>query len=114
MFERGKLVLVPFPFTELSAQKVRPAVIISREQENNDTVVVVFVSSVIPITLARTDVMLDPTKKTLAVTGLKKVSVVRCHKIATLDKRIILGEIGHVPTAQMKTVSIALRTVLHL
>ncbi|MCS7265851.1 MAG: hypothetical protein NZ805_13580 [Armatimonadetes bacterium] len=35
-FQRGDVVLVPFPFTDLSAQRVRPAVIVSTSEKEVD------------------------------------------------------------------------------
>ena len=46
MLSRGDIVLVPFPFTDLSEKKVRPAIIISTK--NDIDVSVAFISSVIP------------------------------------------------------------------
>ena len=45
---RGDFVLVPFPFTDLSHQKVRPAVIVSADPQALD-VILAFVTSVLPI-----------------------------------------------------------------
>ena len=44
MYKKGSIILVPFPFTDLSGNKVRPAVIISDGKVGND-VVVVFITS---------------------------------------------------------------------
>lgn len=42
---KGKIVLVPFPFTDLSASKLRPALVL---YEGYRDVVVAFISSKIP------------------------------------------------------------------
>jgi len=40
-------VLVPFPFTDLTAEKLRPAVIVSPDPQELD-VVIAFISSIVP------------------------------------------------------------------
>jgi len=40
MFERGTIILVPFPFTDLSGTKVRPALMVSHRLHGEDVVVV--------------------------------------------------------------------------
>ena len=44
MSKKGKIVLIPFPFTDLSASKVRPAVIVSNFSQGED-IIVAFISS---------------------------------------------------------------------
>jgi mRNA interferase MazF len=57
---RGTVVLTPFPFTDLSGAKVRPAVIISRSDRAGDDVILAFVSSVAPSRPLPTDLVVDP------------------------------------------------------
>ncbi len=38
MFERGDLVLIPFPFSDLSASKKRPVLLVSRPDGYGDFV----------------------------------------------------------------------------
>jgi mRNA interferase MazF len=91
MADFGAIVLVPFPFTDLSATKVRPALVVSKTGRASNDVIVCFITS-------RTDKTIDhalhlqPTSKS----GLKVPSLVRFDKIATLDRGIILGELGKV------------------
>ncbi|MEM8526074.1 MAG: type II toxin-antitoxin system PemK/MazF family toxin [Bacteroidota bacterium] len=35
MYKQGDIILIPYPFTDLSTAKQRPAVIISNEKSNN-------------------------------------------------------------------------------
>ncbi len=89
MFNKGTIILVPFPFTDLSGQKVRPAVILSSFVKGDD-VIVAFVSSMKEKKRLEFDVPVSVSEKN----GLKTDSIIKLSKIATLDKKIILGELG--------------------
>ncbi len=95
MYKKGTIVLIPFPFTDLSASKVRPAVIISTTLTGED-VVVAFISSKKAKRLQKTDVAVKNCGKTFTNTGLKTDSIIKVGKIATLDKKIILGKLGSI------------------
>lgn len=85
MCKFGKIVLIPFPFTDLTSTKVRPALIISAKNSQQD-VMVAFISS-------NTNNSGLIVKKSQA-NGLKVDSTIRFDKIATLNKKLVLGEIG--------------------
>jgi len=91
--EKGIIVLVKFPFTDFTSEKLRPALIISKNNKND--VCVAFISSVIPLYLEETDFILTKGDKDFSSTGLKKDSVFRMRKIATVDKNIIVGKLGN-------------------
>lgn len=115
MFERGKVVLVPFPFADKTAHKVRPAVIISQPKYSLDVVILAFISSTLPTQVTKTDIILDAKKEpNFSKTGLKVTSIIRCHKLATLDRNLILGEIGTLSRLQLTKVTKALQIVLGL
>lgn len=63
---RGDIVLVPFPFTDLSGHKVRPAVIVSPDPVGVD-ILLAFISSVVPTTPHFTEQALLDTKLKRAV-----------------------------------------------
>jgi len=90
---KGKIVLIPFPFTDLSASKLRPALVL---HEGDRDVVVVFISSKIPPKLAESDVIITKNHPEFQLTGLKVDSVIKLDKIATLSKNLIIGEIGEI------------------
>ena len=83
MYKKGVVVLVPFPFTDLFGNKVRPAIIISKGKIGND-VIVVFVTSQSKLKEKHL-VKINPTLHT----GLKVMSQIICAKIATLDSKIV-------------------------
>ena len=108
MYERGTIVLVPFPFTDLSGNKVRPAVIISKGKIGED-VVVLFLTSQAKINGASL-VLVKPTKEN----GLKVASNIVCSKIATLAAKVVLGELGTLSKGTLTEVDVQLKKVLDL
>jgi len=108
MFKKGAIVLIPFPFTDLSGSKVRPALIVSNNLRGGD-VVVVFISSILT---KKND--LDVPVNTDKTNGLKKNSVIKCSKIATLDKKIILGELGTLSRKDLGKVDKALSKIFKI
>jgi mRNA interferase MazF len=56
---KGKVVLVPFPFDDLSATKVRPAVCLTEPIGPHRHVILAFITSRIPAALLDTDLVLD-------------------------------------------------------
>lgn len=101
-------MLVPFPFTDLSGNKVRPAIIIS-DGKIGDNVVVVFVTSKLK-TKEKHAIKIKPSVQN----GLKTLSFVHCGKIASLSKRIILGELGQLEESDRAEIDTRLRGVLGL
>jgi mRNA interferase MazF len=91
MYEKGKMVLIPFPFTDLSATKVRPVVVLSNSMQGDD-IVVAFISSKKQNKIYKTDVVVKTANKDFIRTGLKTDSIIKVGKLATLDKKIVLGE----------------------
>lgn len=108
---RGTIVLVPFPFTDLSAMKVRPALVVSRENIGKSDVIVVFISSVIPKLKNEVDILLELGDADFKRTGLKTASLIKCRKIATLDRSIVLGELGILAPRTMKRVDVIFKKI---
>ena len=91
MFPFGSIVLTRFPFTDLSGDKRRPALVISRDNDRRPDLVVCFITSV-----PRS----GPDMAAIAAaagTGPKVSSVVRFDKLATLDRSVIASKIGVAP-----------------
>ena len=90
---KAKIVLVHFPFTDLTGSKLRPAIVI---HESEPDVIVAFISSRIPPSLQESDLLITTEHPAFRSTGLKISSVIRFDKIATLSKTLIEGEIGEI------------------
>ncbi|MDX2143878.1 MAG: type II toxin-antitoxin system PemK/MazF family toxin [Rhodospirillaceae bacterium] len=90
ILEFGSIVLTRFPFTDLSADKLRPALVISRDNGRRSDVVLAFITSNTQAAGSPDTLRIEPS----AANGLKVPSVVRFDKIVTLEKQIIAGKLG--------------------
>lgn len=90
---KDKIVAIPFPFTNLSGAKVRPALVI---YERHEDVIVAFISSKIPAELYDVDILVTDKMACFTRTGLKTNSVIQLNKLATIDKSLIEGEFGEI------------------
>ena len=90
-FEFGSIVLTRFPFTDLSGEKLRPALVISRDNARRTDLVLAFITS---SASARSNPDALPIQPTPA-NGLKLPSVIRFDKLVTLEGSVIVGELGH-------------------
>ena len=94
---RHKIVLVPFPFDDLTGTKVRPAICLTDAVGPHRHVVLAFITSVVPSTLEPTDLLLDPGSADFARTGLRVSSVLRLHRMLTVSAAIIRRQLGVLP-----------------
>ena len=110
---RGDVVLVPFPFTDLTSQKVRPAIIVSPDPQTDD-VLLVFVSSGIPSRPQTTEWLLTPDHPEFQATGLKGLSILKAHKLLTLHRSLVRRKLGHVGPATQSQLDTCLRDAVGL
>jgi mRNA interferase MazF len=108
---KGKIVLVPFPFTDLSAVKLRPALIL---HESRYDLVVAFISSRVMDTSDPFSISISSEDPQFKGTGLKCSSTIRVDKLATIDRSFVVGEIGDLPASLRKLVNERLMTMLAL
>lgn len=88
-FIKGDVVVLPFPFTDLSSAKRRPALILS-DITGDDYIMLQITSKNVNDTYA------IPLAEADLVSGsLHLDSNIRPNKIFTLDRKIILYRIGH-------------------
>ena len=103
---KGKIALIPFPFTDLTSAKLRPALVLIAGEKD---CVVAFISSRMTDKLSPTEVLIGEDHEEFAGTGLKRSSVVRLDKVATVSKSLMLGEIGQIGETLRREVNRKLR-----
>jgi mRNA interferase MazF len=116
VLKRGSVVLVRYPFTDLTGDKVRPALLVTPNSllSTLEDVMCVFISSGIPVKALPTDMLLEPSSPSFARTGLKYRSILKTHKLAVLHKSLILRVIGEFDATLMSEVNQKLRMAFGL
>ena len=104
--KKGDIVLIPFPFTDLSGTKLRPALVLAVSSLD---ITVAFITTQTGWKES-TDVEIEPDVNT----GIKKPSLVRPSKLATIDKTFAVGKIGTLRNDQMDRVNSSLKVFLQL
>ncbi len=101
-FEAGDVVLVPFPFTDLTASKTRPALVISRGSYNEGSRDVVLLGMTSNLTNAAHSILVDDgdlSDGTLAATSRVKVD-----KIVSLEQRLVRKTVASLDPATLQRV----------
>ncbi len=111
-FNRGDVVLVPFPFTNLTTQKHRPALVISSNDFNSYSldVILLGITSQIPKDVAQSDYYLTSDEQQR--TGLPKPSIVKAAKVVTLSQSLIRKAIGRLPVRTVDQVVTKLEAII--
>jgi len=102
---------VPFPFTDLTAAKLRPALVI---YEGEKDVVMAFISSKIPSEISDVDISITKTHVGFGRSGLKVDSVIKLDKIATVLKDLIVGELGELDEELKQEVNRKLKRIMEI
>jgi mRNA interferase MazF len=103
---KGNIVLIPFPYTDLSGSKLRPALILA---ETSLDVTVSFITTQLQWQEA-TDIILQAS----LVSGIKKTSLIRLSKIATIKKALITGKIGTINQVQTADLNKKLKIIFQV
>ena len=103
---KGDVVLITFPFTDLSGSKLRPAVILI------ETLLDITVCFITTQTNWQedTDMMISPSVHN----GIRKSSLIRISKIATIDKSLVKGLLGTLDSSEITELNKKLKLLLQL
>lgn len=105
----GDIVLVPFPFTDQSGIKKRPAVIVSSAAYNiaRLDLILMAITSQIKTTTAVGEVIIVEWQKA----GLLKASVIK-PVLTTVEKRLVMRQLGQLKQRDSSTLHQALRMII--
>ena len=110
MFNQGDILLIPLPFTDLTANKKRPVLVLSKQSYNSmaDDLIVAAITSNVDskpyvIKFANTD---------MTAGTLVTESCVRADKIYTLSQDIVVKRFGKVSDAIVQKVKDAIMCIM--
>ena len=110
----GEIYLAHFPFGGSPGMKLRPVLLLTGEIGSVPEVLVAYLSSVMPTDILPSDIVVDPTQPEFASTNLKKKSVVRLHKLATIYVSSLVRFLGILDANPMADVAAKLQLLLNL
>ncbi|MBT3408647.1 type II toxin-antitoxin system PemK/MazF family toxin [archaeon] len=97
-FVVGEIVVIPFPFSDLSSSKKRPALVLSQIQ--GDDIILCQIT-----TANRLDkYIIDLEQKDFSKGNLKIKSIIRPNRIFTADKSLIKYKIGKINSEKINEV----------
>jgi mRNA interferase MazF len=110
-YKRGDIVLVPFPFTDLSSSKQRPALVVSPDTFNliRDDLLLVAITSQVPARLAPDEFAIPAGD--LAGCGLPKPSIIKLTKLVSLHRSLVIKRIGALPAVSLAQAAAKIRSL---
>ncbi len=105
----GAIVLIPFPFAELTHVKARPAVVIAETADRYKDIIVAAISSVVPASCSKNELLVEPS----AINGLRVRSVVKVDRLVTQKQANVLAELGSLSSVDLNTFISIFRSLPH-
>lgn len=110
-YERGDIVLVPFPFTDQTTTKKRPAVVISSNNYNkvSSDIVIMAITTQTEKTLGIGECLIRNWKEA----GLLKPSSIK-RALSTIEQKLVLKKLGKLSSGDSIAMDRALKEFLDL
>lgn len=114
--QRGDVVLVDFPYGAGGGAKVRPALVVQNDRDNQrlPNTIVVQITSVTRRAVEPTQLLVELASPAGVQSGLRQDSVVNCVNLLTLSRLKILRRLGSLPAPLMQKVNECLKVSLGL
>ncbi len=93
---KGDIVLIPFPFSDLSGIKNRPALILV---DGDSDLTVSFITTQLKWQ-EDFDVKIEPSR----ANGIKRTSLIRLSKLVTIDKELVIGKLGNLSREELTNI----------
>lgn len=112
---RGEIVIVDFPYSDQTASKIRPALVVQANLWNQrlaDTILAPITSSHSLSSITQTQYFIDVSTPEGQHTGLILNSIVRCGSLIAYNQSLILRIIGRLSSHAMQQIDECLKAAL--
>lgn len=86
--KKGDIIYTPFPFTDLTSSKIRPALVLHTDDTD---ALVAYITSKDPNSDTAFTAIIFPDD----INGLKRISYIRVEKLLTIEQKIAWGILGN-------------------
>ncbi|MEK6615090.1 MAG: type II toxin-antitoxin system PemK/MazF family toxin [Bacteroidota bacterium] len=93
----GDIILVPFPFAELTNKKVRPSVVIAETKDKYRDIIVSAISSVVPASATENEIIIVPS----SINKLRAKSVIKVDRIVTVKREDMIAPLGKLTESEL-------------
>lgn len=116
MVQRGDIVTIDFPFTSGKQSKIRPALVVQNDNDNQrlPKTIVAMITGNLRRSGEPTHLLIDPNTTDDSGSGLNGPSLVVFVNLFTVDQSAILNTRGHLSPVLMSRVDDCLRVALDL
>ena len=94
MYKQGEIIIVPFPFSNLSSIKQKPVLVLSKNTDNEKVEDVITCGITSNIKDSRYSVLIE--KKNLVEGSIPKTSRIKVDKLFTISQDIIKKKVGRI------------------
>jgi mRNA interferase MazF len=110
-FSKGDVILVPFPFSDQTTTKKRPAVVVSADNYNNTSqdIIIMAITGQTSSYIGIGEFLIEDWQGA----GLLKSSAVKS-AISTIEQRLVVKSLGRLSSKDLSTLHKALRELLDL
>lgn len=117
ILRRGDVVLANLPYSNQTGSKIRPALVVQCDRNNDrlDDVILVMITSVIGRAISEPrQLLVNISTPEGQSSGLLRDSAVKCEHLVTLDRGLVGRVVGHFPPGVMANVDRCLKESLGL
>jgi mRNA interferase MazF len=114
--KRGDVVVADFPFQDMPGSKIRPAIVVQNNADNQTyaNTILAMVTGNLTDAGRQTNVLVDPGAPDGVGSGLRGSSLIKCGNLATVRQQRVRRIIGHLSDAAIQKVNSALKAALEI